>query len=171
VQWRLDRKTERYGWEIRTETELEPVREVVLPLGAIAGAAVRAGAWHRVMGPSVVLTARDLRAFEEIAGSAGLRLDHPATLRLNIPRNQIQTAREFVADLNLALAQQDLRLIEEPSRAPQLTSRKEGVACQRENRAERICHLERKRVKSPKQNRAAEKSAARLYPGSPIALQ
>lgn len=118
VQWRVDRQTERYGAEIRTDLELDPVREVILPLGALAGAEVRAGGWRRLRGAQVVLTASDLRAFEEIAGAAGLRLDHPATLVLGIRRSERLAAREFAADLNLALAERALRRAESPGPLP-----------------------------------------------------
>ena len=37
VQWRVARATERVGSEIRTDREVEPVREVVLPLRAAFG--------------------------------------------------------------------------------------------------------------------------------------
>src|SRR5690606_24055870 len=43
VQWRVSRKTEHVGAVIRTDRELEPVREVAIPLEALAGAAVRGG--------------------------------------------------------------------------------------------------------------------------------
>lgn len=110
VQWRIARSTELVGWQVRTDRELEPVREVVLPLHALAGAEVRTGGWRRRT--QFVLTAADLRAFEEIAGAAGLKLDHPATLVLNIPRRERLPAREFAADLNLALAERALKRAE-----------------------------------------------------------
>src|SRR5687768_17483994 len=77
IQWRVARSTDHVGMSIRTDHEVEPVREVVIPLGAVAGASVR-WRWRWPPGPYVILTAADLRAFEEIAGAAGLSLDHPA---------------------------------------------------------------------------------------------
>jgi hypothetical protein len=108
VQWRIARETERYGPEIRTDHEVEPVREVILPLSALSGVAVREHRWRWPWGPQLVLTASDLRAFEDIAGAAGLRLAHPATLVLRIQRSERLAAQEFAADVNLAVADQAL---------------------------------------------------------------
>ena len=63
VQWRVARSTDRVGKEIRTDREVEPVREAVIPLSAVAGATVR-WRWRWPPGPYLVLTAADLRAFE-----------------------------------------------------------------------------------------------------------
>ena len=41
VQWRTSRSIERVGWGIRTDNELEPVRETIVPLGAFANAEVQ----------------------------------------------------------------------------------------------------------------------------------
>lgn len=108
VQWRLAREINRVGDEIRTDQELEAVREVRVPLQAVASAAVRRRGWRWLSAPQIVLTAADLRAFEEIAGAAGLQLDHPATLELRIHRTDRLTAHEFAAELNLARAEQAL---------------------------------------------------------------
>src|SRR5690606_36193979 len=111
VQWRVSRKTEHVGAVIRTDRELEPVREVAIPLEALAGATVRERriAWLRLR-PTFVLTASDLRAFEEVAGEAGLQLDHPATLMLPVPRSDRLTALEFAADLNMIIADRAARI-------------------------------------------------------------
>lgn len=105
VQWRVAREVSHVGGEIRTDHEFEPVREVVLPLASLAGAAVHWRGRNRIRGPRFVLTAADLRAFEEIAGAAGLRLEHPAQLVLRIRRADILAAQEFAATLNLAVAE------------------------------------------------------------------
>jgi hypothetical protein len=118
VQWRLSRQTERVGAQIRTDQEYEPVREVVLPLAGLAGAVVRASGWRRIVGPQVVLTASDLRTFEELGGAAGLRQQHPATLQLRIARSDVLLAQEFASDLNLALAEASLARLGRPGRAP-----------------------------------------------------
>lgn len=55
----------------------------------------------------IVLTATDLRAFEEITGQAGLKLEHPATLSLPIDRRHELAALEFAADLDLLLAERE----------------------------------------------------------------
>jgi hypothetical protein len=111
VQWRVARSTERVGWQIRTDKEVEPVREVVIPLSAIAGATVR-WRWRWPPGPYLVLTAADLRAFEEVAGTAGLSLDHPAELALRLRREDRELGAEFVGELELALAERDLAAAE-----------------------------------------------------------
>src|SRR5215813_6116130 len=68
VQWSASRETSRVGREIRTDRELAPVREVVLPLDAIAGAQIR-WEWRRWPPRHVlVLTAADLRAFQSLIG-------------------------------------------------------------------------------------------------------
>jgi hypothetical protein len=111
VQWRVARSTDRVGMEIRTDREVEPVREVVVPLSAIAGAAVR-WRWKWPPGPYLVLTAADLRAFEEVAGAAGLSLDHPAELALRLRRADRELGTEFAGDLELAVAERALAAAE-----------------------------------------------------------
>jgi hypothetical protein len=115
VQWRVARSTDRYGSEIRTDREVEPVREASVPLAALAGAAVR-WRWRWPPGPHLVLTAADLRAFEQVAGDAGLRLDHPAELWLPLRRADRAAAAEFAGDVALAAAEQALRATDERDR-------------------------------------------------------
>jgi hypothetical protein len=105
IQWRVGRQTDHIGAEIRTDREVDPVQEVVLPLGEIATATVRASRWPWRPGLRLILTAADLRAFESVAGVAGLRLDHPAELVLRVRRGDRTLAREFVGELQLALAE------------------------------------------------------------------
>jgi hypothetical protein len=75
-----------------------------------------------------VLTAADLRAFEEVAGQAGLSLDHPAELALRLRSEDRAAGNEFVGELELALAERALAaaegkpVIEAPSTAHQLKS-------------------------------------------------
>jgi hypothetical protein len=106
IQWRVARKTEHVGMQIRTDQEVEPVQEVVVPLHAVAGANVRSGlvAWL-TGGPRIVLTAADLRAFDVLAGEEGLRLDHPAKISLRLKRTDRLAAEEFAAELALAVAE------------------------------------------------------------------
>src|SRR5215468_1788274 len=115
VQWSASRETSRVGREIRTDRELAPVREVVVPLDAVAGAQLR-WAWRRWPPRQVlVLTAADLRAFQSLAGETdgpGLVLEHPAELTVELRRRDREAAREFVAELELALAEHALRLAE-----------------------------------------------------------
>ena len=111
IQWRVARSTDHVGMEIRTDKQVEPVREVVLPLSALAGAAVR-WRWRWPPGPYLVLTAADLRAFEEVAGVAGLSLDHPAELELRLRGEDRAAGSEFVGELELALAERALAAAE-----------------------------------------------------------
>jgi len=112
VQWRTDKSTEHVGMEIRSDKEVGPVREVVIPLSAIAGANVR-WSWRWPPGPYLVLTAADLRAFEEVAGTAGLNLDHPAELVLRLRRSDRALGVEFAGELELALAERAIAAAEE----------------------------------------------------------
>jgi hypothetical protein len=110
IQWRTSRKTERVGSEVRTDLEYEPVREVSVPLSALAGARIRTRWWG---GRQLHLTAADLRAFEGVAGEDGLRLAHPAELVLGLSRDTAKLAREFAAELQMALAERALRQAEQ----------------------------------------------------------
>jgi len=105
IQWRVAREIERIGNEIRTDREFEEVREVCLPLQSVASAVVRRRGWRWFSAPQLVLTASDMRAFEEIAGATGMQLAHPATVELRIHRSDYLAAQEFAADLNLARAE------------------------------------------------------------------
>ncbi len=137
VQWRLERTTDRYGSEIRSDREVEPVREVVLPLESVAGAALRTSIWPWIRRARLVLTAADLRAFEPIAGAAGLEVAHPAELLLLVRRADLALAAEFVGELELAIAERALALAERddrsalPSAAPRaLTPRRDTTGSQ-----------------------------------------
>lgn len=107
IQWRVARSTDHVGMKIHTDKQVEPVREVVVPLSAVAGAAVR-WRWSWPPGPYLVLTAADLRAFEAVAGAAGLSLDHPAELALRLRGADRGLGGEFAAELELAIAERDL---------------------------------------------------------------
>ncbi len=108
IQWRVARETDRVGREIRKDREIDPLREVVLPLTGVASAVVRAS-WWPWSGARLVLTATDLRAFEQLVGDQGLRLDHPAELILRLRLRDRVAAREFASDLQLAIAELALR--------------------------------------------------------------
>lgn len=111
IQWRTSRAIDRVGAEIRSDSELEPVRELSLPLSSLAGAEVRRSwlPWRRLY---VVLTAADLRAFENLAGKEGLQLRHPAQFEIRVAYDSRLAAAEFVSELRLALADRALRLAE-----------------------------------------------------------
>lgn len=118
IQWRVGRKTEHLGSaEMRTDEEVEPVRELVVPLEGVAGATVRRRWWDWLRGPRLVLRAADLSAFEGMAGAAGLSLDHPAELVLRLRRSDRLAAEEFSAELALAIAEHRLP---ETGEAPRL---------------------------------------------------
>lgn len=110
-QWRLAVRTQRLGdvswlggagWT--TKDEIDPVRQIAVPLDNVAGAAVSRSRWGFLRGPRLVVTAADLVAFDEIAGGHGLKLKHPAKLVLRVKRADRLLAEEFAAELALALA-------------------------------------------------------------------
>jgi hypothetical protein len=127
VQWSTAREVTRVGREIRTDRELGPVREAVLPLVDLAGVELKRGRWPWRARWTLVLRAADLRAFEALAGDAGLVLEHPAELTLDLRRGDLPTAHEFVQDLELALADHLLASAESrsaaanPARGPRRT--------------------------------------------------
>jgi hypothetical protein len=105
IQWRIARTTDRMGGEIRSDQELEEVREVSIPLEGVAGAAVRRRWWEWPSPPRLVLTAADLRAFEDVTSEGGMTLQHPAELVLRLRRRDRLAAEEFTAELSLAVAE------------------------------------------------------------------
>jgi hypothetical protein len=114
-QWRTSREISRVGHEIRTDRELGTVREVALPLSALAGASVRRvwrGWWFA---EALVLTAADLKAFDALTGEGempGLVLEHPAEIVLDVRRTDRILVREFVSKLRLAISEHLLASIE-----------------------------------------------------------
>lgn len=118
IQWRVHRSTDRFGKEVRSDMQVDPVREVAVPLTRIANASIRRLWWERH--PRLVLTAADLTAFEELAGAGGLSLAHPAELVLTLRRGDRLTAREFATDLELAAGDLALDLEEAEEDARQL---------------------------------------------------
>jgi hypothetical protein len=63
-----------------------------------------------------VLRAADLTVFDALAGEARLLLEHPAELVLDLRRADRAVAREFAADLELALAERSLQAAERQAR-------------------------------------------------------
>lgn len=105
VQWRVAVVTESMeGAGYETREEIEPVREIVIPLSKVAGAIVPERRWWNPLGPRLVITATDLLAFEKIAGQQGLKLKHPSKLVLRVKRADRLIAEEFAAELALTLA-------------------------------------------------------------------
>jgi hypothetical protein len=118
LQWRVAREVQRWGQEIRKQHEMEPVREVEIPLSALAGARVQ-WRWARwPPGRYLLLTGADLRAFEEIAGLEGFAMSHPAQLELGVRRADLPAAQDFAGELELVLADRALRAAEEAPRLP-----------------------------------------------------
>ena len=116
AQWSTARETSRAGWEISVDHERLPVQEVELPLEGLAGARIR---WRLLPWPprwQLVVHAADLRAFERLAGALRLPQSHPAELVLDLRAVDRVAAREFAADLTLALAEEAVRLAERDSR-------------------------------------------------------
>jgi hypothetical protein len=113
IQWRLATKTERVGWDVRTDHEVEPVKEIVVPVGRMAGGTVRRGWWAWPPGLHLVLRAVDLTALEGLAGEDGLNLDHPSEVVLRLRRSDRLAAEEFCAELALAIAEGQIAAHEE----------------------------------------------------------
>ena len=105
IQWRLARQVDLFGQEMRSDQEVEAVREIAVPLAGVAGAVVRRRWWRPWAAPRLVLTATDLRTFEQVAGEGGLGLSHPAELVLRLRRGDHLPAEEFAAELALAVAE------------------------------------------------------------------
>jgi hypothetical protein len=110
IQWRVHRATDRIGEEIRTEQQVDAVREAAIPVAELAGAVVRSPWWAIGRAWRLVLTAADLQAFESLAGPAGLQLIHPAQLVLRLRRQDRDAGREFAADLELAISEHAMRV-------------------------------------------------------------
>lgn len=112
VQWRVARKVQHVGAEIRSNTEIEPIQEVVLPLTGIARAKLRwkLRRWRRRW--QVVVTAADLRTFEPLGGVGDLQLAHAGQMILDVRSADRDAAAEFVKELDYALAEDTLRRAE-----------------------------------------------------------
>lgn len=103
VQWRKHRSTDSIGMEIRSDEEVGDVHEVAVPLTGVAGAEVRRRWWQ--WRPRLVLTATDLRVFEEVAHQDALRSRHPGELIFDLRPGDRPAALEFAADVSLAAAE------------------------------------------------------------------
>lgn len=108
VQWRRQRATEHYGSEIRSDASIEEVQATELAIAAIAGVQLHRPWWRWWGGPDLILTARDLRAFEPILAPGSLHLDHPGQLRVRIHRRDQDHAVLFASDLNVACSDRAL---------------------------------------------------------------
>ena len=123
LQWRVQRQTDRVGAEIRSDRELDPVRETAVPVASVSGAVVRLPRWRRGRAGRLVLTAADLRAFEGLSGPGGLELAHPAELVLNLRKEDRDAARELATQIELAIADHALRIAEGDAAASPASAR------------------------------------------------
>lgn len=105
VQWRVEREVQRIGPEIRTDVERAGMRDVPVPVRMLGDARVRTRGrwWWRKT--ELVLTARDLVAFDRLAGDDGFTFDHPAELVLPVRPSDIELANEFASEVKLAIAE------------------------------------------------------------------
>jgi hypothetical protein len=127
LQWRVQRQTDRVGAEIRSDRELEPVREATIPVASVSGAVVRWPRWRPGRAGRLVLTAADLRAFEGLTGPGGLELAHPAQLVLEVRKEDKDAARELATQVELAIGDHALRVAEgDAAAAPALAGERAG---------------------------------------------
>jgi hypothetical protein len=125
VQWRVERKIQKIGPETRTDVEQDGMRSVPVRVDQLGDARVRTrGRWFwRTW--ELVLTARDLSAFDPLAGNDGFTFEHPAELVLPVRSADIQLAREFASEVELAVA--ELALSAAESAAAPLPAPSAGV--------------------------------------------
>lgn len=118
AQWSTSREVTKVGREIRTDSDRGVLHEVHIPLAGLDGAVVR---WAFPWRWQLVLRASDLRSFDEFAGRTGLRLLHPAEAVLGLRWRDRAVAREFVSELNLALADVALKAAEDTQLPPSVS--------------------------------------------------
>lgn len=129
VQWRRARITETVGAaQYRTDRELDDVEEFAIPLSALAGAHLKRSWFRWPPGAYLHIIASDLRGFESVAGPQGLQLKHPAELIVRVASGDTDVAREFVGELELALAERALRAAEGDGALPERADRGPGEA-------------------------------------------
>lgn len=105
VQWRVEREVQRIGPGVRTDMERDGLRDVAVPVRMLGDVRVSARGrwwWRRW---ELVLTARDLVAFDGLAGADGFAFDHPATLVLPVLTSNVELAQEFASEVALAIAE------------------------------------------------------------------
>ena len=103
VQWRVEREIQKVGVEIRTDVERDGMRSVPVRVDQLGDARVRSRGrwfWRRW---ELVLTARDLSAFDPLVGNDGFAFEHPAELVLPVRSADIELAREFASEVELAM--------------------------------------------------------------------
>jgi hypothetical protein len=123
VQWRVEREVQTVGPEIRTDVERAGMRDVPVPVRMLGDARVRSRGrwwWQRW---ELVLTARDLVAFDRLAGDDGFVFDHPAELVLPVRRSDVALANDFASEVELAIAELALADAEDASALPSPSAR------------------------------------------------
>jgi hypothetical protein len=118
VQWRVEREVQRIGPEIRTDVERAGMRDVPEPVRMLGDARVRTRGrwWWRKT--ELVLTARDLVAFDRLASDDGFTFDHPAELVLPVRPSDVELANEFASEVELAIAELALADVENAATLP-----------------------------------------------------
>ena len=92
------------GTSVNTDRFTEPVRELRVPIAALASIRIRRTGWLRRR--EVVIIARDLRAFIDLPGARAQELKIP------VLRQNADAAAEFVGTVELAMADYALKLAE-----------------------------------------------------------
>ena len=92
------------GTSVNTDRFTEPVREMRVPISALASIRIRRTGWLRRR--EVLITARDLKAFIDLPGARAQELKIP------VPREHADAAAELVGTVELAMADYALKLAE-----------------------------------------------------------
>lgn len=92
------------GSSVETDRSTDPVRDIRLPISAIASIRIRRTGWLRRR--EVVIVARDLKAFIDLPGARAQELKIP------VRREHADIAAELVGTVELAMADYALKLAE-----------------------------------------------------------
>jgi hypothetical protein len=92
------------GSSVHTDSSTEPVRDIRVPISALASIRIRRTGWLRRR--EVVISARDLKAFIDLPGARAQELKIP------VLRQHADAADEFVGTVELAMADYALKLAE-----------------------------------------------------------
>ncbi|MBX7118106.1 MAG: hypothetical protein K1X31_03805 [Gemmatimonadaceae bacterium] len=113
VQWRVEREVHRVGIEMRSDRAADGMREVSVPVRLLGHARLQGSGWWMWREWALVIIARDLAAFDPLAGPDGFRFVHPAELVLPVRKADRAAAEEFASELELAIAEGALAALEE----------------------------------------------------------
>ena len=92
------------GSSVQTDRSTEPVRDIRVPISALASIRIRRTGWLRRR--EVLITARDLKVFIDLPGARAQEL------RIPVLRQHADAAAEFVGTVELAMADYALKLAE-----------------------------------------------------------